>query len=124
MLGWTANDASTHNFKMPLPLALNISGIVRLPLMYLIRWTNLVQSSLAGARTLVVNNAIVVQVSDMDRLVAYNVFATRLWNYTALSCLSFSQLSFNLKRLSGAALDFVPPPFGYALSKAVIISRS
>jgi hypothetical protein len=37
MLGWTANDASTHHFKLPLPLALKISGIVRVPLMYLIR---------------------------------------------------------------------------------------
>jgi hypothetical protein len=40
MLGCTANDASTHHFKMPLPLALSISGIVRVPLMYLIKWTN------------------------------------------------------------------------------------
>jgi hypothetical protein len=28
MLGCTANDVSTHYLKMPLPLALSISGIV------------------------------------------------------------------------------------------------
>jgi hypothetical protein len=84
MLVWTANDASTHHFKMPLPLALNISGTLWVPLMYLIRWTNLVQSSLSGSHTLVVQNAIAVQVSGLARLVAYKVFATRLWNSAAL----------------------------------------
>jgi hypothetical protein len=84
MLGWTANDASTHHFKMPLPLALTISSIIQVPLMYLIMWTNLVQSSLSGSRTLIVKNAIAVQVSGLARLVAYNVFATRLWNSTSL----------------------------------------
>jgi hypothetical protein len=84
MLGWTVNDESTHHFKMPLQLALKIIGIVRVPLMYLLMWTNLVQSSLSGSRTLVVKNAIAVQVSGLDRLVAYKVFATRLWNSTAL----------------------------------------
>jgi hypothetical protein len=118
ILGCTANDASIHHFRMPLPLALKISGIVRVPLMCLIRWTNLVQPSLSGAHPLVVRNAIAVQVSYLARPVAYNVFATRLWNSTALSCLSFSQSSSTLKRLAGAALVFVPPPFGYVLSKA------
>jgi hypothetical protein len=84
MLGWTVNDASTHHFKMPLPLALKISDIVRVPLIYLSRWTNLVQSSLSGSRTVVVKNAITVQVSGLACLVAYKVFATRLWNSTAL----------------------------------------
>jgi hypothetical protein len=116
MLGCTANDASTHHFIMPLPLSLRTSGIVRAPLMYLIKCTNLFQLSLSGARTLVVRNASAVQVSDLARLVEYNVFATRLWNSTALSCLSFSQLSSTLKILSGAALFLVPPPFGSALS--------
>ena len=37
MFGWTANDASTHHFKMPLPLALRISGSVHVPLRYFIR---------------------------------------------------------------------------------------
>jgi hypothetical protein len=84
MLGWTDNDTSTHHFKFPLQLALKISGIVRVPLMYLIMWTNLVQSSLSGSRTLVVNNAIAVQVYGLACLVAYKVFAARLWNSTSL----------------------------------------
>jgi hypothetical protein len=84
MLGWTANDASTHHLKMPLPLALTISGIVRVPLMYLIRWTELVQSSLSVSSFLIVKSAIVVQVSGLARLMAYKVIATRLWNYTSL----------------------------------------
>jgi hypothetical protein len=124
MLGCTANDSSTHHFRMPLPLACRMSGIVRVPLMYLIKWTNLFQSSVLGARTLVVRNAIAVQVSGLARLVDYNFFATRLWNSTALSCLSFSQLSSTLKILSGAALVLVPPPFGAALSKAARISST
>jgi hypothetical protein len=78
MLGCTANDASTHHFKMPLPLALSISDIVQVPLMYLIKWTNLFQMSLSGAHTLVVRNVIAMQVSGLARLVEYNVFATRL----------------------------------------------
>ena len=122
MFGWTAKDASTQHFKMPLPLALKIRGIVRVPLMYLIRWTILVQSSLSGSRTLVVKNAITVQVSGLSQLVAYKVFATRLWYSTALLVDSFLQLSSILKRLSGAALVLKPPPFSYALSKAVRIS--
>jgi hypothetical protein len=78
MLGSTANDASTHHFRMPLPLALKISGILQVPMMYLIKWTNLFQLSMPGDRTLVVRNAIAVQVSGLARLVEYNVFATRL----------------------------------------------
>jgi hypothetical protein len=89
MLGCTANGASTHHFRMPLPLSLRISGIMRAPLMYLIKWTNLVQSSLSGAHTLVVKNTIAVQVSDLARLVAYTVFATRLLNSTSMSCLLY-----------------------------------
>jgi hypothetical protein len=118
MLGCTANDASTHHFRMPLPLTLRISGIVRVPMMYLIKLTNLFQSSLSGARTLVVRNTIAVQVSGLARLLEYNVFFTRLLNSIALSCLIFSQFSSTLERLSGAALVLVPPPFGAALSKA------
>ena len=77
MLGRTANDASTHHFKIPLPLVLRISGSVRMPLVYLIMWTNLAQLSRLGARTLVVRNATAVQVSGLASLVAYKVFATR-----------------------------------------------
>jgi predicted lysophospholipase L1 biosynthesis ABC-type transport system permease subunit len=65
----TVNDSSTNHFKMPLPLALNISGIVRVPMMFLIRWTNLVQSSLSGSLTLIDNNAITVQESSLGCLV-------------------------------------------------------
>ena len=89
VLGWTANDASTHHFKIPLPLALRISGSVRVPLMYLIMLTILSQSSRLGARTLVVRTVTAVQVSGLARLVAYKDFATRLWNCTVLICGSF-----------------------------------
>jgi hypothetical protein len=92
--------------------------------MYLIKCTNLFQSSLSDARTLVVRNAIAVQVSGLARLVEYNVFATRLLNSKALSCLSFSQLSSTWKILPGSALVLVTPPFGSALSKAVSISST
>ena len=78
MLGWTATDASTHHFKITLPLALRISGRVRVPLMYIIMWTILSQSSRSVAQTLVVRNATAVQVSGLARFVAYKVFATRL----------------------------------------------
>jgi hypothetical protein len=91
MLGWTVNAASTHHFKMPVPLALRISGSVRMPLRYFIRWVSLFQLSLLGARTLIVKNAIAVQVLGLARLVAYNVLATRLWNSTAISGGSFSR---------------------------------
>ncbi len=124
MLGWTANAASTHHFKMPVLMALRISGSVRVPLRYFIRWTSLIQSSLSDACTCVVKNAVAVQVSDLACLVAYSVMATRLWNSTALSGGSFSQSLLTLKRLSGAALDFVPPPLGSALSKALMISST
>ena len=70
MFGWTANDASTHHFRMPLPLALRIRGIDRVPLRYFMRWLSFFQSSLSGARTLVVRNAMAVQVSGLARLVA------------------------------------------------------
>jgi hypothetical protein len=53
MLGWTANAASTHHFKLQVPLALRISGSVRVPLRYFIRWVSLFQSSLSGACTLI-----------------------------------------------------------------------
>jgi hypothetical protein len=43
MLGWTANAASTHHFKMPVLLALRISGSVPVPLRYFIRRVSLFQ---------------------------------------------------------------------------------
>jgi hypothetical protein len=78
MVGWTVNAASTHHFKMPVPLSLRIRGRVRVPLRFFIRWVSLFQSSLSGARTLIFKNAIAVQVSSLAHLVAYNVLATRL----------------------------------------------
>jgi hypothetical protein len=78
MLGCTASDASTHHFGMSLPLALRISSIIQVPMIYLIKCTNLFQSSLSGDRTLVVRNVSALQVSDMACLVEYHVFATRL----------------------------------------------
>ena len=63
MLGWTANDASNHHFKITLPLTLRISGSMRMPLTYIIMWTILAQLSMSGAQTLVIRNAISVQVS-------------------------------------------------------------
>ena len=78
MLVWTENDASTHYFKIPLPLVLIISGRVRVPLIYLIMCTILSQFSKFGACTLVIRNKTSVQVSGLDRLVENNVFATML----------------------------------------------
>ena len=79
ILGWTANNASTHHFKIPLPLALRVSESLLVPLRYRIRCTNLAQSYLLGARTLVVRNVMDVQVSGLSLLVAYKVFDTIFW---------------------------------------------
>ena len=119
MLGWTENYASTRHFKIPLRLDLRISGIVRMPLMYLIMWTILAQWSRLGARTLVVRNTIAMQVSGLDRLVAYKFFATRFCNCTVLLYGIFSQHLSTLNRLYGAALVSVSPPLVYAFSKAI-----
>ena len=69
MLGWTENYASTQHFKITLLLALRISSIVRVPLMYLIIWPILSRLSRSGARTLVVRNVAAVQVYGLARLV-------------------------------------------------------
>ena len=70
ILGWTESDASTHHFKIPLLLALRIRDSVRMPLVYIIMWTILAQSSRSGARNLVIRNATPVQVSCLDCLVS------------------------------------------------------
>jgi hypothetical protein len=49
-----------------------------MPLRYFIWWTSLFQSSLSGACTPVVKNAIAVHVSGLAHLVAYSILATRL----------------------------------------------
>jgi hypothetical protein len=72
MLEWTANAASIHHFKMPVPLALRIRGRMHVPLRYFIRWTSFLQSSLLGAHTLIIMNAIAVQVLGLAHLVAYS----------------------------------------------------
>ena len=69
ILGWTANDASTHHFKIPLPLALRFSERLIVPLRYPIRCTNLSKPSSPGARTLVIRNAMAVQISGIYLLV-------------------------------------------------------
>ena len=106
ILVWNANDASTHHFKIPLPLVLRINRSVHVHMMHCIKCTSLEQSSLLGARTLVVKNLMNVQVSSLARLVAHKLFAARLWNFTILFCFSFLRSLLTTKRLLGAALDF------------------
>ena len=77
---WTVKYASTHHFKITLPLALRVSNSLLVPLMYCIRCTNLAQSSSSGAYALVVRNAMDVQVSGLELLVAYKVFANKFRN--------------------------------------------
>ena len=122
ILGWTINYASTHHFKISLPLALTDSENLCLPLLYHIICTNLSRSSFPGALTLVVLNSMVIQVSCISLLVAYKVFATRLWNSTTFPWSSFLQSSFTTKILFGAALDFVTFPLMFSFSEAVSIS--
>jgi hypothetical protein len=124
MLGWTAKEASTHHLRMPLPSALRISGSFRVPRRYFIRCTNFLQSCSSGCCTLEVRNATEVQVSGLARLVANNVFATKLWNCTDLSDGSFGQSSSTLNRSIGAALALVPPLSGSAPSKTAKIFQS
>ena len=78
ILGCTANDASIHHFKMPLPLALSVKGSRLVPLKYFIKCINYFSSSLSGVLTLVVRNDIEVHVSGLARLVVNSVFAVRL----------------------------------------------
>ena len=80
ILGWTINHASTHHFKISLLLALIDIESLCLPLLYHIICTNLSRSSFPGDLTIVVLNPMVIQVSVISLLVAYKVFAIRLWN--------------------------------------------
>ena len=82
ILGWTANDASTHHLKIKLSLALRVSESLSVPLMYCIRCTNLSQSYSSVACTLVIRNVMDVQVSGLALLVEYKLFTTRLWKFT------------------------------------------
>ena len=85
ILGWTANNASTHHFKIPLTLALRVTERFLVPLRYCIRCTSIPQSSSSFACTLVFINSMAVQVSGLAPLVSYKVFATTLWNSTTFS---------------------------------------
>ena len=69
MLGWTAKDASTHHFKMPLPLELRIRVKARVPVRYHINHTNLYQSSSPSSRILIAKNDMDVKVSGCASLV-------------------------------------------------------
>ena len=92
LFGCTANNISIQHFNMPLPLALRISGKLFVTLMYLIRWNNFPQYSLAGSLTLLVRNETTVHVSVLARLVANNLFVTRWWKSTAFLILIFYRL--------------------------------
>jgi hypothetical protein len=80
------------------------------------------QLSVSGAGTLVVRNAMEVQVSGLARLVALGVFATILWNTVDLSFPNFAQPSSTLNRSSGAALVLVPADRGSTLSTTIVQS--
>ena len=56
MFGCTTNSPLIHHFSNTFPLAIRISGRFLVLLVYLVRWTNLVQSSLSGSLTLKVRN--------------------------------------------------------------------
>ena len=72
----TKNDAPTQQFNIPLPLALRVSGSVRMPLMYCIKWTSLDRSLSSGACNVIFKNAMAMQVSGHAHFVAYKLFAT------------------------------------------------
>ena len=74
ILGWIANNASTHHLKILFPLALLVSESLGVLLMYCIRCTNLSQLSLLVDCTLVVINLMSVQILGLDLLLAYIVF--------------------------------------------------
>ena len=121
ILGWSANDASTHHFKISLPLAQIVSGRLLVPLRYCIRFTNLSQLSSLVTHTLVVRNVMAVKVSNLTLLLAYKIISTRLWNSTTFSWSSFVQSLFTIKISLRAAIDLVTFPFYYSLLKGVMI---
>jgi hypothetical protein len=93
IFGCTANDASTHHLRIPLPSALNTNGSLRVSIRYFIRCASFLRSSWSGALTLVLKNATEVLVSGLSRFVANSVFTTILWNSTLLTCPSFLESS-------------------------------
>ncbi len=101
MFGCTANGASTYHINNPSLSAPKITGRSRSPLRYSIRWHSLSQSSVSGALTLVVRNAIAKHVSGQALLVTYRVFSTIVWN-AALD--NLSQSLFTTNKLSGTGI--------------------
>ena len=108
---WTENDASTHHFKISIPLALRVSESLRVPLMYHMRCTKLVWFSSSGDCAFVFINVIAVQVSVLSLLVAHKVFAVICFNSTNFSWYSLLQYLFTTKILLVKSLDFVTFPF-------------
>ncbi len=104
MFGCTANKASTYHINSPSFSALRTRGQSWSPLKYSIRWHNFSQSSVSGALTLLVRNAMFRQVSGLACLVTYRVFGTIVWKDAAASKDNFLQSLFTTKRLSGAAV--------------------
>ncbi len=104
MFGCTANEASMYRIHSPSFSALRIRGQSWSPLKYSFRWHNFSQSSVSGALTLVVRNAMFRQVSSLAHLVTYRVFAAIVWKDAAASKDNFLQSLFTTKRLSGAAV--------------------
>jgi hypothetical protein len=80
-------DASTHHLRMPLPSAFRIRGSLLVPLRYFIKCDIFFQPSVSGARTLVVRNAMDVQVSGLARLVEQKVFSSQYYGILS-TCLS------------------------------------
>jgi hypothetical protein len=92
MFGCKANEASMYHINSPSFSALRTTrGQSWSPLKYSIRWHNFSQSSVSGALTLVVRNAMLRKVSGLARLVTYRVFATIVWKDAAASKDNFLQ---------------------------------
>ncbi len=70
-------------------------------------WHSFSQSTVSGALTLVVRNAIARLVSGLALLVTYRVFATTMWKATDAASDTFSQSLSTTKRLSDAALGLL-----------------
>jgi hypothetical protein len=69
------------------------------------KWRSFSQSSMSGALTLIVRNAIYKHVSGLALLVTYSVFATIVWKSAAIYSGNFSLSSFTMNRLSGAGVS-------------------
>ncbi len=100
---WRSRHTHTHTTLIARRYQhLRIRGQSQLPLRYSIRWHNLSESSVSGALTLVVRNAIAKHVSGLALLVTYRVFTTIVWNSADAASNNLSQSSFTTNKLSGA----------------------